>query len=182
MERAEVWKTIEGHPNYMVSNLGRVKSNNTKFLSKKAIIDEEGYHLLANNFDPDGYLILGIDGLTQKVHRLVAKAFIPEVKGKTLVNHKDGDKTNNRVENLEWCTNRENIIHAHKNGLIKTRSGKEHPHSKRIVATNGVETLFFDTGIEASRYFGVGASAIHNCLKGRAKTSCGYIWRYADEL
>lgn len=182
MEVKEVWKTIEGHPNYMVSNMGRVKSNKIKFLPKKLVVEDDGYHILNQLFDKDGYVLVNVDCHSKRVHRLVAKAFIPEVKGKTLVNHKDGDKRNNKVDNLEWCTNKENIRHAYANGFVKCRYGKEHQSAKPIVAINGDKKLYFDTGREASRYFGVGATAINNCLKGRAKTSCGYVWRYVDEL
>lgn len=182
MEVKEVWKTIEGHPNYMVSNLGRVKSNKTKFLPKNAYVDEKGYHILSNCIDSDDYYIVNIDGLIQKVHRLVAQAFIPNQKNKPLVNHIDGNKRNNHISNLEWCTNSENIKHAYKNGLIIPKYGDQHSQSKKVIAYKKNEKKVFKTEKEASEYFGVVPTAINNCLKGRSKTCCGYKWRYYDEI
>jgi hypothetical protein len=76
----------------------------------------------------DGYARVQIGGKTRTVHRVVAEAFVPLVDGKMFVNHKDGDKTNNRADNLEWCTRSENMNHAYSNGLktppIGERNGR----------------------------------------------------------
>ncbi len=102
----EIWKTISTHPKYKVSNNGRVKSS--KIILALSI--NAGYYALRLVGDDDRR------GL--KVHRLVAKAFIPNPENKPCVNHKDGNKLNNNVDNLEWCTYSENTIHALKIGLI----------------------------------------------------------------
>lgn len=93
--------------------------------------------------DKDGYRIITItDGnkpYTKKVHRLVAECFIPNPESKRYVNHKDGNKANNRVDNLEWCTHSENMLHAYNIGL-KTSNVKIYSHlgalkcSKKISA------------------------------------------------
>lgn len=110
----EIWKSI--HPDYLVSNLGNVKS-----------LKNDKETLLKNGVDKDGYNNVRIDRRLCKTHRLIATAFIPNPDNKPLINHKDGNKQNNRVSNLEWCTAKENAEHALRIGLL--RQGKQNPHS-----------------------------------------------------
>ncbi len=89
---------------------------------------------LKTNKSRKGYntITLKINGhkKTYKIYRLVAEAFIPNPEKKPQVNHTDGDKDNDDVLNLEWCTNKENARHAQDNGLLKQKKGSEHPNSK----------------------------------------------------
>ena len=122
----EEWKDIQGYEGlYQVSNLGNVKNLERIVkckLQKTKTIKE---HLLKKSVNKFGYeyVCLSNDSITRKikVHRLVAQAFIPNPLNKPQVNHINGIKTDNKVENLEWCNNQENMAHAIKNGLWKGR-------------------------------------------------------------
>lgn len=118
----EIWRSINDYGNfYEVSNLGRVRSfKRRKLKILKERISPNGYRFVA--FQIDGKKIL------QTVHRLVAQAFIPNPGNKPEVNHIDGNKANNRVENLEWVTRSENTQHALATGLIK--SGENHYNAR----------------------------------------------------
>ena len=103
----EIWKPIKGfEPYYQISNLGQV-SNYRKIL--KPFISNSGYKVID----------LRVNGLRTKylIHRLVAEHFLDNPNGYRYVNHIDGNKSNNVVSNLEWCTNSENILHARRTGL-----------------------------------------------------------------
>jgi hypothetical protein len=113
----EEWRPVVGYEgSYEVSNTGRVKA-----LAKYHGVIWFEEMIMRPQHDRYGYLVVGLRShgvqKTIKVHRIVAEAFIPKVDGKPQVNHIDGDKTNNSVENLEWCNYVENIQHAIKTGL-----------------------------------------------------------------
>lgn len=131
----EVWKDIIGYEGlYQVSNLGRVKSldrmTNNQYgeyfmkgrILKNSIIKDKGYCRVSLN-NKNGKI-------SKRVHRLVAEAFIPNPENKPEVNHIDGDKQNNRADNLEWCTNKENIEHSIRTGLKKHCNGCSNSASK----------------------------------------------------
>jgi len=125
-------KEIEGHTGYFVTKEGLVFSSKTnKFL--KFSYDKQGYQRV-------GIYIGGYKQKTIKVHRLVAKAFIANPLNKKDVNHKDGNKSNNNVNNLEWCTRSENIKHAFDNNLKtiteKQIDGVKARFSKKVIDTN----------------------------------------------
>lgn len=123
----ETWKAIKGfEKQYEVSNIGNVRSidrivkhyvegatRKYKGTPKKTRLTSDGY--LKCNLKNDG------KRFDFRVHRLVGEAFIPNTDNKPVINHKNGIKTDNRVENLEWCTVSENVIHATRTRLIKTK-------------------------------------------------------------
>jgi hypothetical protein len=112
----EVWKDISGYEGlYQASNLGRIKrlKNNLIF---KNVKNHHGYYHVT--------LTKNKKQQTKDVHRMIAITFLPKNNNKNYINHKDCNKLNNKIENLEWCTSSENIQHALKNNLIKYRKGE----------------------------------------------------------
>ena len=171
----EIWKDIKELSNkYQISNTGKIRScfDNPKILS--TFVDKYGYERIV------------INKKHFSVHRLVAKAFIPNPKNKPQVNHIDGNKTNNNVNNLEWSTNSENQKHSFR--VLKTvppmknHFGSNHVASKHIFQFDKSNIFIkeWNSIIEASVDLSIPASCITNCAKGRRKTAKGFIWRYAN--
>ena len=174
----EVWKEIKGYEMlYQVSNLGRVRSI---FKCRAHPIVPR---ILKPSVNRKGYEKVKIGGTLVSVHRLVAEAFINNPENKPQVNHKDGDKKNNRAENLEWATNSENQIHANANGLNENRkSAHKNKVCKKVIqfdlAGNYIAT--HESAAEAARKTGAKQSAISACCRKvhGYKSAGGYCWSY----
>ena len=135
MEQVEVWKDIKGYEgHYQVSDLGRVKSLSRVVKSRVGVFGTKKEIILKTFKNGDGYLKykLCINGKEKSVisHRLVANEFLENPFNKPQVNHKNGIKDDNRVDNLEWVTSSENVIHSLANNLKIPQKGSEHGMSK----------------------------------------------------
>lgn len=170
----EDWKDIPGYKGlYRVSSFGRIKS------LKKNIIMKP---ILQSN----GYCHIGLNNGVQKqfrLHRIIANTFIPNPENKPQVNHKDGNKQNNRIENLEWNTPKENMNHAMRTGLNRPsmigRFGADHNTSKPClqISSDGFLLAVYGSQYEAMRQTGICQTTINKCSKGKIKMAGGYIWK-----
>ncbi len=128
----EIWKDIDCLKYYQVSNIGRIRSLNRFLTNDLGIIKNYKGQILKTSINRLGYCVVNITGNKKFfiVHRLVARAFIPNPENKPDINHKNCIKNDNRVENLEWATESENILHGIKNGKQVIIFGEECSFSK----------------------------------------------------
>lgn len=181
----EIWKPIEGFEgHYEVSNTGKIKSLERQRITKGGGTTLSPERLLKQKINKFGYCTVCLFKNAKRkycmVHRLVAFAFIPNPENKPEINHKDGNKFNNSVHNLEWNTPLENKRHAYANGL----NGGEHITHRRQVDQYDMERNFIATYssiAEAARHTGARNSSIWMCCNHRYKTAGNYIWSYAQE-
>lgn len=155
-----IFKIITDYENYVVSNNGDVIR--LEYRDKKGA--NRPFKLLKPNINEDGYASTTLRNdegkKTFRIHRLVAREFIPNPENKETVNHIDGNKLNNRVENLEWNTREENMQHAYKTGLKKsnnimaTSSKMKMCKPVKITVKETGESLYFLSARECSRHFG----------------------------
>lgn len=155
---------IENFENYSIDADGNVYNNIT---SRK----------LKPFYNPDGYVLYKLykdkKAYTLKAHRLVALTFIPNPDNKAQVNHINGNKEDNRVENLEWVTKSENQIHAHKTGL-QSKLGERLPCLK--ISPDCFLLEVFYSKIKASESTGIPRKQIHKSIKNK-KLAGGYLWQ-----
>ena len=171
----EIWRTIDGTDGKLqVSSEGRIRSLMRDGRILKACTDQKGYLRIRATVNRQK--------LSLKVHREVAKAFIPNPEEKSQVNHINGIKTDNRVENLEWNTNKENAHHAISHGLWDSvrRKAREAniKQRKAVIATRGTETKRFESVRQAEAFFG--SRHISDVLKGKRKHVKGWSFAYTE--
>lgn len=189
----EIWKDIPQYEGrYQASNLGRIKSLprhirqwNRTIMSKELIMKQQK--------DKSGYAYVIIDKHLCLVHRLVGMAFLPNPK--ETINHKNGNKSDNRVENLEWATRSENTRHAydvlHRKGSLAGKKGELSPNfgkrgkqsrlSKSIIQIEDGKTVAaFDSMREAERATGIHHAQISAACKGTRPHAGGFQWRLSE--
>lgn len=154
----EIWKEIPGYAGlYQVSNLGRVKSFKNQY--------GHGVRILNGERTKSGYIQVSLNRKRYKVHRLVAMAFISNPNGWPQINHKNEIKTDNRVENLEWCTGKYNVNY----GTAIERRSKKRGKPVMCVETGDV----FDSCNAAGRELNLDFSHIAKCCRGELKQHKG---------
>lgn len=173
----EIWLDVVGYVGlYKVSSAGRVKS--LKFGKER---------ILKPAPNGSGYLLVNLykDGKmkTMKVHRLVATAFIPNPDNLPFINHKDENKANNRVENLEWVTASYNINYGTRNERVakSLTNGKLSKPVLQIDKDSNEVIATYPSAREVERQLGFDKGYISNCCNGKYKQAYGYLWRFAED-
>ena len=166
---SEEWRPItSANGNYLVSNHGRVMNGKTgKILKPRPL--------------PNGYLRVHIassgGGRDKYVHRLVAEAFCIHPKDCNVVNHKDNNPANNHWTNIEWTTQRGNVIYAMKQGRVL-----RFPNAIPVVGTKDGKTYTFRSSSEASEKTGCNVKSILKCCRHIFKSSKGYHWEFGEVI
>jgi len=165
--KMEVWGKIKDYPNYEVSTKGNIRNIKTLNILKSSL--RNGY--------PSVSLSKEGKSNTKNIHRIVASTFIGE--SELIVNHKDGNKTNNSLENLEWVSYEDNTKHALENNLQKThpnRVGQYKLKDEKLILMREYSSI-----IEASKETGISDKHIGSVCRGNRKSTGGYVWRYIDK-
>ena len=176
----EIWKQIKGFEElYSVSNYGNVRRDKTNNKAGTGNYAREE-HIKSQKINNKGYFLVDLYKDNKRhqflVHRLVAIAFLDNPNNYNVVNHKDENKLNNAVENLEWCSQKHNMNY----GTCPYRIGKA---NSKIIAQFDKSGNFiknYNSIIEAERQTNISNGTICDVLKGRRKSAGGFLWEYAQ--
>ena len=175
----ENWKVIREYPRYSISDKGRVKNNVSG-------------NIISQRQATNGYMRVNVrtgktkyeKPITLAVHRLVAEHFLPKIEGKNYVNHKDCDKTNNELSNLEWCTAQENSMHAYNSkelyrGKCNSNIVKAQEKCKKHLLVYKEDILIgeYESITRAAESLGIDKKTIYNGLREKYKNRIGYVFK-----
>jgi len=187
----EIWKSLDhlGFKNMAVSNLGRVKRVAGDIVYSDGKIVPMSERLINQRHNKWKYLEVRLRHATNRklyylTHRIVAMAFIPNPESKPFINHKDGIRDNNKLENLEWCTQSENVLHSYRMGFqIPPWRGKERNEMfkavEQIDPDTGKVIAIFPSQKEAARQTNTRKNCISMVCSGSRTRAGGFFWRHA---
>ena len=182
----EIWKDIEGYNGlYQISTLGRIKSLDRKVFNNGTFQLIKGKILNPCN-NGNNYLYINLCKNSEikrvAIHRLVAQAFIDNQNNFTQVNHKDENKINNCVDNLEWCSPKYNANYGTRNKRMKDNIIKK--YSKKVIQydLDGNFIREFNSIEDTAKHFNVTSQSINRCCKGKLKRCKNYIFKFKSEV
>jgi hypothetical protein len=170
----EIWKDIEGYKGlYQISNLGQVKSlnySNTREIKKLSLCKQSNGYLVC-------LLYRNGNRKTYKIHRLVAQTFLSNPNNYPVINHKDEDKTNNCVDNLEWCS----ISYNNAYGTHREKVGNAHKKEVYQYLLDGTFIKKWGSVRECAKYYNISEGNIASCCRKKIKTCGGYKFSYTTK-
>lgn len=176
----ETYKKIQGLPEYYeASNIGNIRVKNRSTIGRWGVTNRNA-KVLKQTVDKKGYSIVCLEkNNVKKTHRLVALAFIPNPENKPQIDHIDGNKLNNNVENLRWVTPLENNNNPVTIEKYKQRKGSLHPSAKKVYQYSKSNILIKTFNcVKDCEEMGFNRNGVARCARGERKLYKGFIWKY----